>query len=256
MNLAEKLLLVLSRHPGSGDYDGGQTEWHLENSLSKLCRVFPDFLERIADKVILDFGCGTGWQAVGLARSGARWVIGVDTDRAALSKARALAADLNLSEKVRFVDSLQSCAPAKFDIVISQNSMEHFPSPEEALQWMQAILEQDGVIFITFGPPWLAPWGSHMHFFTTVPWLNILFGEATVMKVRARFRSDGATRYEEVESGLNKMTVTKFERLVEQSGLDVLYRRYDCVKGLNFLSRIPGLRELVINNVSCELGRR
>ncbi|CAN5864331.1 hypothetical protein BH24ACI4_BH24ACI4_08100 [soil metagenome] len=55
--------------------------------------------------------------------------------------------------------------------------------------------------------------------FTKLPWVNVLFSERTVMQVRARFRDDGATRYEEVVMGLNRMTIARFERLIRASGM-------------------------------------
>ncbi len=76
------------------------------------------------------------------------------------------------------------------------------------------------------------------------------------MNVRRRFRSDGALKYEEVESGLNKMTVTKFEQIILKSGLQTEYRKYNCVKGLNFLSKIPYIRELFINRITCILAKK
>ena len=73
------------------------------------------------------------------------------------------------------------------------------------------------------------------------------------MQVRNRFRDDGAVRYEDVEGGLNRMTVARFERLVRESGLHVDWKRYRCVKGANVLQVLPRLRELFINHVSCVL---
>jgi len=92
-----------------------------------------------------------------------------------------------------------------------------------------------------------------MQFFTKVPWVNLFFSERTVMSVRSRFRNDGAQHYEQVESGLGKMTVGKFERVLAESGLKADYVRYDCVKRLDVLKVLPRVRELFINNVSCEL---
>jgi hypothetical protein len=118
---------------------------------------------------------------------------------------------------------------------------------------MKSALKSDGKLLVTFGPPWYAPYGSHMQFFTRMPWVNILFSERTVMRVRARYRSDGAMRYRDVESGLNQMTVAKFEALVKRNGLLLEEGRYQCIKGLNGLGRIPFLRELFVNHISCVL---
>jgi len=121
------------------------------------------------------------------------------------------------------------------------------------MQDMRLALHPAGRLLITFGPPWYAPYGSHMQYFTKVPWVNLLFNEKTVMSVRANFRRDGAKKYEEVDAGLAKMSVGRFERMVSQCGMKVHYKKYECVKGLNFLGRLPGLRELFINHVNCAL---
>ena len=54
----------------------------------------------------------------------------------------------------------------------------------------------------------------------------ISVGESTVLETalirwRANIRSDGATRFSEVEGGLNQMTIARFERLVSASQLRI-----------------------------------
>jgi SAM-dependent methyltransferase len=252
-SFAEKLLLHLSRGPGTDDFPAGQEEWNPDNALSLLCRVFPDFLNSIVGKEILDFGCGTGWQSVALAKAGASSVLGLEINPQTLEKARHLAQELGLGPRVQFAERLDESLEGRFGVVVSQNSMEHFPEPAQALAQMKSALKPEGRILITFGPPWLSPYGAHMHFFTKVPWVNLLFSEKAVMNARAVFRDDQARRYEEVESGLNRMTIAKFERTVSYVGLQIQYRRYDCVKKLNFLGKLPGLRELFVNQISCVL---
>lgn len=128
--------------------------------------------------------------------------------------------------------------------------MEHYPDPQGALDAMLAALRPGGVLLLTFGPPWWSPRGSHMQHITPLPWLNILFPESAVMTVRSRYCHDGARRYEEVESGLNKMSLRKFERLTDRPDMAVTSRRYTAVKSLNVLTRIPVVRELMTNRVT------
>jgi SAM-dependent methyltransferase len=252
---AERLLLFFSKEPGTDDYEEGKDKWNLDTALSLLCRVYQNFMSSIVGKQILDFGCGMGYQTVALARNGARYVLGIDTNAKRLNEARDLAGRLGLQQQVEFAARLEDRFRGRFDMVISQNSFEHFSNPIMALKEMKSALNPGGQILITFGPPWYSPYGSHMHFFTKVPYVNIIFREKTVMNVRAHFRTDGATKYEEVESGLNKMTVAKFEQVVANAGLSIQYRKYECAKRLDFLAWLPFLREIFINHISCIVTR-
>ena len=249
----ERVLLALSRDPGMSDYIPAHVKYTMENSLSLLCRVFPDFLSMIRGKRILDFGCGTGHQTVALALAGADFVVGLDMNLASLETACDLATELGVSAKVKFIPEMTPHQRHGFDLVISKDSMEHYQEPVGALSAMIEAVHPTGRILITFGPPWLAPYGSHMHFFTKLPWVHLLFTEKTVLGVRKHFRHDGATRYEEVEGGLNRMTVARFEHLVQECGLKVIFRQDEYVKNLRSLGRVPGIKELFTNQVSCIL---
>ena len=254
MRIGERVLLALSRDPAGGDYADAAGEPTVDGALDNLRRRFPDLAERVRGKRVLDFGCGAGWQAAALAREGAARVVGLDTNAATLARARALAARLGIGEdRLAFAEEMAPGMRGAFDVVVSQDAMEHFGDPEGALRAMASALAPGGRLLVTFGPPWYAPSGSHMHFFTRVPWVHLLFSERTVMAVRARFRADGARRYEEVESGLNRMSLARFERVVARSGLRVEARRDACVRGVDGLARAPLLRELFVNNVSCVL---
>jgi SAM-dependent methyltransferase len=249
VKLAERLLLSLSHEPT----EAARNEGSLETALSLLTSAFPGFERDIVGKDILDFGCGAGLQSAAMALGGANHVLGLDTNPRTLDQARELADKLSIQSRIEFAERLDARHRGAFDIVISQNSMEHFPDPAAVLEEMRSALKPGGKILVTFGPPWFSPYGSHMSFFTPVPWVSLLFPESAVMCVRSRFISDGAMRYEDVEGGLNRMTVRGFERLVEQCGLDAVHRRYQCIKRLDCLSKLPLARELFVNHVSCVL---
>jgi len=254
MILGERILLALSRVPGSEDYLAARDEHNTDEApLALLKRVYPHYMNIITGRSVVDFGCGQGSQTIAIARKGASRVVGVDSNPRTLAKARHRLSETDLQDKVSFVDKLPAEVKGQFDIVISQNSMEHFPDPVAVLGEMLSALKENGSLLITFGPPWYAPYGSHMHFFTKVPWLNIWFSEKTIMTVRSHFRDDGARKYEDVESGLNRMTVRKFENIVRDAGLRVVYKKYECVKRFDFLGKIPFVRELFINHITSVL---
>lgn len=56
------------------------------------------------DDRVLDLGCGTGADAVALARWGCRHVTGLDADRASLGMARRRARSTGVGRRVRFVE--------------------------------------------------------------------------------------------------------------------------------------------------------
>lgn len=256
MKIPEKILLLLSKSPDEEDYEMGKNiGLDIENGLENLCRVFPDFLINIEGKDILDYGCGPGFQSLALAKNGANNVIGFDINEQSLSKAEYLKKKSITEGRVEFVSKLEDSFIDKFHVIISHNSMEHFSNPKKAIDEMKSRLSKRGSIYITFGPLWFSPYGSHMNYFVKVPWVNLLFSERTVMNVRSYFRKDGATKYEEVESGLNRMTVSKFEQILSGIGMNIKYKKYDCVKGLDILGKLPFVRELFINEISCQIER-
>jgi len=256
MPIGEWILGKLTFEPAAGASAHGHEKFEPGKELAGLRREFPDLSSLVRARKVVDFGCGLGKQAVALARDEGAHVVGIDTNPVTLQRARDNAAGQTLAGSVRFEDGVKPEMHGQFDVVISQNAMEHFPDPDLIVQLMKRLIHDDGVLLISFGPPWYAPYGSHMHYFCKVPWLNLLFSERTVMRVRSRYRSDGALRYVDVESGLNQMSLAKFERLVDNAGLEVRQWRLTCVKGVNVLARLPVLRELFVNNVSCVLAPR
>lgn len=250
MTTQERLLLALSKHPdrvnrvtGYAQADG---RWTVETALATLLDSFPDFRELIAGQDVLDYGCGDGFQAVAMARLGARSVHGVEIDASRLRNARELAEG---TANVTFSPS----ASGQFDRVLSLNSIEHFPDPAANFREMRDALRPDGMILASFGPPWYSPFGHHMYFFCDVPWINLAFSEKAIFRIRSLYRDDGATGF---APGLNRMSIAKFERLVAETGLRFVRRRYRCVRRWDALGKLPGVREMAINQVDALLARQ
>jgi SAM-dependent methyltransferase len=216
--------------------------------LEELEKLFPGFREELTEKVVLDFGCGAGYQLIALCRAGASQVIGVDINPHALDVAAQMASSVGMSDSI--VLAAKPPEGLKCDVILSQNSFEHFVDAEHILTIMRSALKRNGKIFITFAPPWYAPWGGHMAFFCRLPWVQILFPEKTVIEVRSRFRPTTAVTYQDLH--LAKMSIRKFNRIVERSGLRCSSLCYDCVRGMNWLQFTP-LRELFVNRISCVL---
>ncbi|MCA9400794.1 MAG: class I SAM-dependent methyltransferase, partial [Candidatus Omnitrophica bacterium] len=105
--------------------------WTVNNALNQLKSVYPDVKQLISGKRVLDFGCGLGYQSVAFYKEGAKEVLGIDTNTKSLHQARRLAKTHEVSEHVRFKEKIEEGDIGTFDVIISQNSMEHFPDPQQ-----------------------------------------------------------------------------------------------------------------------------
>jgi SAM-dependent methyltransferase len=165
----------------------------------------------IAGKTVIDFGCGTGHEAIEMAGRGARRVIGVDIQEHFLDEARQHAAAAGLADRCTFAQQPDEAA----DVIVSIDAFEHFEDPAAILRTMRTMLEPSGCVLASFGPTWYHPLGGHL--FSVFPWAHLLFTERALIRWRSDFRNDGATRFHEVAGGLNRMTIRRFEKIVRAS---------------------------------------
>ncbi len=208
--LADRLLNRLGDPDANGYCDGSAYQGR-----SKLEVLFgPEIWREVQDREVVDFGCGEGRDAIEMLERGARRVVGVDILERSLDRARQSAREAGLADRCEFSDRLA----AKADVVISVDGFEHFADPAGILRVMAGTLKPEGRVLLTFGPTWLHPLGGHL--FSVFPWAHLIFTEPALIRWRARFRNDGATRFSEVEGGLNQMTIRRFERLVAESPLE------------------------------------
>jgi SAM-dependent methyltransferase len=204
------------------------------------------FIEQLKDKVVIDFGCGAGNEAIDLVRQGVSRVIGIDIQESFINKARARAVELGVEDKCQFAQSTD----VKVDAIISVDSFEHFNDPELILDMMYKSLKPDGFVMVSFGPTWYHPYGGHL--FSVFPWAHLIFSEKALIQWRSNFRNDGAARFTEVAGGLNQMTIARFERLINKSDFRIEYFEPVPIKKLRPLhNRLT--REFTTSIVRCKL---
>jgi hypothetical protein len=89
---------------------------------------------------------------------------------------------------------------------------------------------------------------------TRVPWPHLIFSETLLLKARSRYKQDGAKRFEEVEGGLNRMSIRKFERIVERSAFNIAMLKLVPIRRTGMLQRyLPAGRELFTSVVKALL---
>lgn len=215
--LGYQLLRLISKDGETGYCDGS-----VYHGRSKIEILFgPQIWGELAGKVVLDFGCGTGEQAIEIAQRGASRVIGLDVRESVLSQARHAATAAGVAERCVFTTE----AREKVDVLVSLDAFEHFADPQGALQTMRGLIKDNGCAMIVFGPTWYHPLGGHL--FSVFPWAHLIFTEKALIRWRSDFKTDGARCFAEVEGGLNQMKIRYFERLVSRS--DFRFEHFEAV---------------------------
>jgi SAM-dependent methyltransferase len=205
-SLQYKILKTIS--PGEPDSCSGSAYI----GKSKLAILLgPDFLQTIRGKRVIDFGCGEGAEAIEMALNGAGKVVGIDIRENLLDIARQNARAAGVENICSFDLSTQEPA----DVIVSLDSFEHVADPAQVLSIIASLLKPHGEVIASFGPTWYHPLGGHL--FSVFPWAHLMFSEKALIRWRADFKTDGATRFGEVAGGLNQMTIRRFERLIANS---------------------------------------
>lgn len=199
--------------PKNGANSSNNGDSYARRGLNKLKAMLgPTIFDELRGKVVLDFGCGQGANALELAQNGCAHVIGVDIQERYLEGARNRALALGVQDRCTFT----SCWSEPVDAIISTDAFEHFADPEMILRSMRGLLKPQGYLRTAFGPTWYNPQGGHL--FSVFPWAHLIFTERALIRWRSDFKTDGASRFHEVAGGLNGMTIGRWERLVADSG--------------------------------------
>lgn len=200
----------------SDDGETGYLDGSAYNNKSKLSTLLGESIwDETRDKVVIDFGCGTGSETIELVEHGSRKVIGLEILENRLQEARDRADKHGVSDRCIFSDNADALADTKADVILSLDAFEHYDNPAEILQLMHSLISPNGSIIAAFGPTWYHPLGGHL--FSVFPWAHLIFTERALIRWRSTVRSDGATTFGEVEGGLNQMTIKRFEKIVAQS---------------------------------------
>lgn len=204
------------------DGEAGYLTGEAYKDRSKIEVLFgPGIWDELKDRVVIDFGCGWGEEAIDIAKHGARRVIGLDLRERLLVEARKTAEEAGVSDRCTFTTR----AEEKADVIMSLDAFEHFDDPGEILRVMRGLLKDDGRVIAMFGPTWLHPLGGHQ--FSVFPWSHLIFTEKALIRWRSDFKTDGATRFNEVDGGLNQMTIRRFERIIAES--DFRFESFEAV---------------------------
>jgi SAM-dependent methyltransferase len=129
--------------------DLGQTSWVTSEESAEIMGS----LEIASTCYVLEIGCGSGRYAIHVAEKTGCRVLGIDINAPGVQNANQLAAEQNLSERVRF----EMCDAAKqlpfpdstFDSVFSNDVLCHIPGRQALLQELFRVLKPNGRILFS-----------------------------------------------------------------------------------------------------------
>lgn len=223
------LLYYLDRifpRPGVGGRESvrAYSEWEYGGG-KEILAGYSDYFGSLSGMFVLDIGCGLGGKTVAYAEAGAD-VVGVDIEPLNVSRSADFAASRGCT--AAFLAGDAETLPfrdATFDLVVANDSMEHFPHPEEAVPELARVLRPGGSVFLFF-TPWRSPLGSHLYDYIRTPWCHILFGEKLLEEILTVFLDKGGHRRPREEARrlmgefrreLNRMTIARYHRILEST---------------------------------------
>lgn len=242
---------------------------------------------RLADKDVLDFGCGTGGLSLTMARESAcRSVVGVDLSADRIKQARAACDDLPAAvrRRIRFVqdanDKTIALPDASVDCICCFDVVEHIPHPVHTAAEWHRILRPGGTVWIWWSP-WRGPYGHHCESLIPLPWIHLIFDARTIFRVCAEVYADPAfvprvwdldpqtgakrpNKWRDVDSFypfLNGLTRPEFERTVLANGLTIRRREIHGFSGsaltraTRALAALPAIGECFVSFYVYELAR-
>lgn len=104
----------------------------------------------LAEKQVLDIGCGGGILAEALAHHGAT-VTAIDKAEASLSVAKLhlLESQLDISYLDSTAEEFAEAQPAQFDVVTCLEMLEHVPDPSSVVAACQRLVKPGGLVFFS-----------------------------------------------------------------------------------------------------------
>jgi len=213
-------------------------------------------------KSVLDVGCGEGGGVCSLHDAGAHCV-GFDIERGRIEVAIGLRGERQISFAVGDLYGEQLPFQGHtYDIVVLHDVFEHLEEKERMIQILQHFMQPHGSMLITF-PPYFSAFGAHQQLCSTpivrLPFFHFIpFGISHLLPA---LKNELPVTVAEVQKLSRwKMGMRKFERVVQEGGLQIVRKRAYLIGpnhvrfGLRpvpagILARIPLLGEVVCNGV-------
>ena len=251
----------------SSAFPQAETEYaDLAGFVENFQRSSHNFLKSISGKRLLDFGSGYGGRTVRYAESASE-VFGIEIFPNVVEKSQQFAASKGI-ENCYFSLGTQgqiSFPNDFFDVVISNDVLEHVEHPDTVIHEFYRVLRPDGLAFIAFTPYW-GMFAHHLNYITMLPAIHWLWSpKVAIEAVNDLLKSDPAyvdlislqpapkpafDGTKEVLPTLNGLTLPLFRRLYEACGF-----RAEFFRSTPILEKFPALGKAgaILNEALCRI---
>lgn len=277
MKLSTKILLNINKlfkapvHPFNLQNQGEKSYsmWQYEKGKETIKFYLKKYSvkDMFRDKTVVDIGCGAAGKSLYYASNGAKKVTGVEILNKYKEEAELLAKELNLTDKFEFVCADAAKLPFEdnsIDTIIANDAAEHVDKPEEVILEALRVLKKGGRLFINF-PPYFHPFGAHLSDAIYIPWVHLFFSQDTLIegyKLLVRDLPDGEERIKfrisknsdnsEYFSYINKMTIKRFNKILNQLNIKPVYYSEEPLRSIFYpLCKLKGIKELFVKMVVC-----
>ncbi len=216
----------------------------------------------LAGKRVLDFGAGTGGMVQRLLDNGAAQVVGVDISERVIDYGRERLAAFGDRVEM-YAGDIRSLDIGQFDVIVSQNTLEHVMPLDDVVQAVVAKAKPGGDIYFGFSPLWYSPFGHHGYPQTRLPWRHLLMGDRSVLD---SMRQVSGKSYDSVfDAGFNKATPRQFDAMFRALPADIVSLKRNVVSHgwkqrvaslLEPVSRTPFLEKYLTVSMYAHLRKR
>jgi ubiquinone/menaquinone biosynthesis C-methylase UbiE len=222
---------------------------------------------------VLEIGCGHGGISCYLASVGARHVVGIDINTKNLTFARGIVeeherrlggAKLPLNFVVTDARHM-GFSDGSFDLIVADSLFEHVMDPEALLKESHRLLRPKGKLLVPLFSSIYSKNGLHLKHGLKMPWANLVFSEATILRALRRLADENPQLFEQYPGlrnnpqrvrdvrrygDLNDITYGRFREMAASTGFGVSWFRPVPVNRFGeVLRRVPVVRDSLLMDI-------